>query len=193
MGVNANLSLPPKTHVEDVLDALAALAGNKAEDVPHFNYGQRWLSCEWPKAAKVRARPSGSGSPEYTYLHFACHNDPLGFQAHEGQYSFEHETKPGWRNLYVSSTAFWIAACARLAEMFGGELVAQDCDDEVVLTVPRSVSGIAALERTFPHPDQRGDELFCARQQMCHKAEPLTETELRKADKLAAYKVDTWK
>jgi hypothetical protein len=62
-----------------------------------------------------------------------------------------------------------------------------------VLTVPRSVSGIAALERTFPHPDQRGDELFCARQQMCHKAEPLTETELRKADKLAAYKIDDWK
>jgi hypothetical protein len=193
MGVNANLSLPPETHVEDVLDALAALAGNKAKDVPHFNQGERWLTFEWPKAAKVEARTSGYGSPEYVYLGFTCGNDPLGFEAHEGQYCFEHETKPGWRNLYVSSTAWWIAACARLAEMFGGELAPQDTTDRVVLMVPRSASGIGACERAFPHPDQRGNELFLARQQMCHKAEPLTEAELRKADKLAAYKVDTWK
>ena len=81
MGVNANLSLPPETKAEDVMNALAALAGNKAVDIPCSNSNGRkmWISCQWPKVAKVHARTSGSNWLEFAYLGFACHNDPLGF------------------------------------------------------------------------------------------------------------------
>jgi hypothetical protein len=185
MGVNCCLTLPGRTKHEDVLNALAALAGNTCELKHHRDYS----TYEWTTEA-IKVQPS-SFSPEYVYLDFPCFNDPHGFPMHEGQYSFEHDDEDGSnRFLYVKSTCWWIATCFRLAQMFGGSVVPNDCDGKVVYEVAYRFSGAAVVAykfRTEHVLDVNGR--WHAMQELTYRAEPLSLAELKLAERYASYPV----
>lgn len=197
MGVNSYWYCQPETRCDDVLNALAALAGNESMEVRRtLPYDRSYTCREWVnvKGCKPRFRKSNSNdSPEYAFMEFPCFTDPFYSDGavHEGMWCFETAgERQGMKHLYVSSTAWWVAACCRLAQMFGGEVIATDYDDVVVYAVDRADSGIAAIERAYMADDPTlGNEGWYARQSMTFGAEPITEAELKQANYFASYRL----
>lgn len=169
MGVDIILSLPSDVRVRDVMDVIGILAGCVVEERQSMYgaykvvVGVKLKGCEDIPCSDITIM-----SPETMG----------GTRAHSVLYHYEGQN--GQRLLCPRSTAFWIATARRLVDFFGGSLIYQDSEGDkpdYQKRRPRKTNG--------PEDGKPWEDFQRAK----FSLKPLTEEELKAADKWAAYKL----
>ncbi len=118
MGVDIRCVLPGNVRVDDVAKVIGIAVGLKPE-YRKFNMGNSDGGATYVDGITVNA----AGSVDTVQINF------------DGRYAlyfFEPDIAIGKRLFYPKSTPFWIAACKRLVDFFGGTIDYNDCDEKAV-------------------------------------------------------------
>lgn len=169
MGVDCRCYLPAWVRVYDVALVLGILSGLEKSKKPLIS-ADGWYT----EVAGVRVVSGGDSQPQCVWIDCATVSRPrVGVLYH-----FEPSYGKG-RLLMPRSRPFWIAACRRLVDFFGGELDYNDCDEsDIDYTVPAK-----PWEEISPEDGPAWQAL----QQRLFDLEPLSEEELAWAQTVAAY------
>lgn len=127
MGCDCRVYLPDNARLRDIQDVMGALMGFKKE--------KQELSGGWRAKVKgVKAENSGSGTVEMLILSGTLPDGPAKIARREngeGFMAFWHwEGHPGFHQLSVKSTSFWITVGKKLVDFFGGYVDFNDCDNK---------------------------------------------------------------
>ena len=175
MGVDCKIILPANVRLKDVADVIGVAAGFKPEKSP--------LGSSHPDSWAVRVPGVRVSSFNCQGLE-SCAKIELvgetmdGVKDHYVMYHFEYDD--GQRLLAPRSTAFWLGIGHRLVDFFGGSIDYQDCDDSYK---DYSVPG-KSDELNQPEGGDEWDSL----QERMFAVKPLTKEELKRFNKLTAYK-----
>lgn len=190
MGVNTNIYLPHDVKLDDVADVIGQLLGLKV----------RWRSVKaifgggkYRYVAGVKLHPC-EDMPQLCGITFSPPKGKTlvdGEDGHHVNYHFEpgsqYAGKYG-RLLMPHAYPVWIAVAIRLAKFFGGKVVYRDCEG-----ITKAYGTYA--NRYFPKPratncpeDGKPWEDF---KEAKYSIEPLTQKDLDRANKVAAYKKET--
>ena len=124
MGANAYIYLPTYIQIKDVASLLGAFAGLKpVKRFFHDDKAEGWYTL----VPGVKAVAGYAAKKADIVWEDGNLLKPTG----DASYYFESENRRrGDKTLYVTSTSWWIAAGVRLLDLFGGELIPNDCDPE---------------------------------------------------------------
>jgi hypothetical protein len=176
MGVDCKLFLYRSAEPQDVANALSILAGNPVdrELVGESRTGSGFYVPRPRVSLKAVGVHFGMGA-----IAFDSPVDPAAPQGHLVHIHATGEHGFGWQ-LLPRSTPFWVAACRRLVDVFGGALDHDDCDDSPVdyFRFEEAVMGA------------KDDEGFHERMARIMELKPLTAGEIEACQGLAAYKAE---
>ena len=178
MGVDCKITLPANVRLKDVADVIGVAAGFKPEKSP--------LGSRHPDSWAVHVPGVRVSSFNHAGLE-SCAKIELvgetvdGVKYHYAMYHFEYDD--GKRLLNPRSTAFWLGIGHRLVDFFGGSLDYQDCDDS-----DKDYHVLGKHNRSNQPTDGKDWQDL---QERMFAVKPLTKSELKRFDKLAAYKMET--
>lgn len=174
MGVDTIVRLPDDVRVNDVCKATAVLAGLKFTKCYFKGDTSSWyIEVAGSKVATTCV-------PEMVTIELDAGSDGLlvdGIRHHSAYYHFECEHGP-YRTFSVRSTPFWIAVGAKLVKLFGGHMIANDCDNDITHR--------ATKPRPSNHPSN--GEPWQELQRAISNLKPVTKSDMDKASKWASYK-----
>jgi hypothetical protein len=181
MGVDCSLTLPNNARLRDVANAIGILAGLKPEaerlsgsDGFFFRVpGVTVKSSRIETLAEIHIQaPDGESLVD-------------GEKHHWVLYHFEFEVptddpnvRTYARGIMPRSTRFWIAMCCKLADVFGGVLDFNDCDD----------SGQDYVKPEHPLNGAVNGAAWDAQQRRIFELAPLTKKDMTAVEMMAAYR-----
>jgi len=176
MGADCNLFLPAGADIEDVATVAAVLMGCEYKLEKPFDEAREGSQAVRLKKG-VQSFHCSDTIPSMCVFVFKG-NLVDGENGHNCSWHWEgHGRNPSLRMLSMSSTAFWIAVARGLADFFGGEVDYNDCDNKDVNYKVKS--------KSRKHDD--GDAFYNYQRRMT-EAKPLTQKDLNKVCRFAAYK-----
>lgn len=171
MGVDCRILLPPDARIRDVADVIGILAG---------------LNPEWDDSIPSVSVPGATAKPsslaECAEITIVSKNGEFlvdGETSHWLLFHWEPSEESGMHLLMPHSTAFWIALGKKLVSFFGGSIDYNDCDSKDV-----DYRAKKPRRRNNPTVGKPWDDF----QKAMFNIKPLTEKDLEKAEKYAAYK-----
>ena len=169
MGVNTGIRLPENVRVRDVAEIIGALLGCEMKRM-NFSNNDGW-------AAHVdHVKVATTSVPEMVEI---IVDGPDKLRTIVWTYHWEPEK--GGRLLYPSATARAIAVGRKLVDFFGGSVVYNDCDGKINYHRPKKSDKENRPSDGAP---------WYAMQNRKMAIVPLTDADIRKWDKYAAYKMD---
>lgn len=169
MGCNCDLHLPQNVRVSDVAEACGILLGIKQERVKLS--GGSWSV----KVTGISYKVIDHIPAMVNILLSGCE---IGDELRS--FYYHYETSGEYFLMLARSTALNIAMFKRLADFFGGVVDANDCDEE-----ERDYQVKFKSRKVNSPEDGKEWEEF---QERMLKLKPLTKAEIKRCEKLAAYK-----
>jgi len=183
MGVNTQTYLPHDVQVRDVAEVIGLLAGLKSTQMKSISDTYRTVPgvkievCnKVPEMCTIIIRaPKGKTLVDGESVHHVHFHFEIGYK-YSGKYG---------RYLSPRATPFWIAMMIRVAKFFGGRVFYRDCEGK---TAAYGVYANRYFTKPRKHNDPEDDVEYSRFQKEIYSVKPITQADINRANRVAAYK-----